>query len=357
MPRPEDRKLTPRENYLRLLTGQMPEWVPIYTMGAPLPDGEDIPIALVTPAVLHDPHGTTIGSGMKGELVPVKDCWGVSWVGSYETGGALLPEPGNFMLEDIEDWHDVVHAPDISDVDWESMCRKTMDALAFDPTQTAAGLNLYVGTFQEYVGMMGFTEGLVAMIEEPEEAAALCKYINDFYIEVGRKCMPYMDIDALVLMDDSASARAPFMGEDLFRQVLLPCYRDMYEQLAEPYGIPVQFHNCGACANYIEICHDEAGVTAWDPAQTMNDLVGFKEKWGREIALMGGYDAKGELLEPDCPDELIVESVHESYDLLAPEGGYAFSAGFVGPADDPKTAHKNQVLMRAAQEYGNTFYD
>ena len=344
MPKPEDRKLTPRENYMRMMTGEMPEWVPIYTMGMPLPDGEPAPIGLVTPSVLNDPHG--LGGGV--------DCWGVNWVGSYETGGALLPEPNRFILEDIDDWHDVVKAPDISDVDWEQMCKETLENSHYDFTQTALGLNLYVGTFQEFVGLMGFTEGLIAMIEEPEEVAALCKYMNDFYIEVGKKCWPYMDVDVLVMMDDTCSATAPFMGEDLFRQCLVPCYRDM----AEAFQVPVQFHNCGTAAHYIEICHEEANVTAWDPAQTMNDLDSFKEKWGRDIAIMGGFNANvGELLDPDCSDEIIIETMRASVDRFAPDGGYAFMGSFVGAVDDEKVARKNLVLKRAAQEYCNTFYD
>ena len=347
MPKIEDRKLTPRENYVRILRGEMPEWVPMYNMGMPMM-GEPPTMTMIVPSCLNDPHPD-------GGL----DCWGVNWVGNYETGNALLPEPNNFILDDITKWHDVIKAPDLSDVDWEMMCKKDLDKLAtdYDRTQTAIGLNLYVGTFQQLVAFMGFTEGLIAMIEEPEETAALCKYMNDFYVEVGKKCLQYYKPDMLVLMDDTCSQNAPFMSEQLFRDILVPCYTKCTQELADPLDIPVQFHNCGKVNNFMDILHEEARVTAWDPAQTMNDLLAFKAKWGREYAIMGGFDPKGQLLDPDCPDEVVELAVKDCIDKYAPEGGYCFCGGFVGPLDDENNMRKNIAVSRALAKYGYCFYD
>jgi hypothetical protein len=41
------------------------------------------------------------------------------------------------------------------------------------------------------------------------------------------------------------------------------------------------------------------------------------------------WDAKGELLADDAPDELIYESVKQTIETLAPGGGYAFCGGFM----------------------------
>ena len=351
MPNIEDRKLTPKENYMRIVYPDlpMPEWAPMYTMGMPLPNGDAAPMAFVTPAIIGDPH-------MK--MADGPDCWGVPWVGNYETGGAILPEPNNFLLEDIEDWHDVVKAPVYdADTDWEQMAKDDVKMMRIDRTKTACALSMYVGAFQQFVAFMGFTEGLIAMYEEPEEVKAMITYINDFYISVGKKYIEYLKPDLLVMMDDTAAAGAPFMGEDLFREILVPQYKKTYEELAAPYGLNVQFHNCGMCADRMEILHEEAGVTVWDPAQEMNDLVGFKKKWGRKIALAGGWDPNLEDLEPGCPDEVLYASVKHSFDTYAPDGGYAFCGGLVGPIDDKDLQRKNATIMNAAIEIGNHFYD
>lgn len=351
MPKKEDRKLTAKENYVRVLRGEMPEWVPINNMSEVMPYGEDASLAWVSPDVLNpNPWGGP-------------DIWGVNWVaGSDAAGGGTMPEPGNYLLEDVCDWQDVVKAPDVSDVDWEDMCKKSLAAWPFDFSKTAVGLYLDIGIFQELVGLMGYEGALIAMLEEPGECGELCKYMNDFYVEVGKKCMPYLKPDLVVIVDDTCSEKGPVMSDELWEQILLPCYKHESDELAVPYGIPVQFHLCGIAAERIEKLHDEAHVTGWEPASMVNDLVAFKEKWGREIALLGAFDDRAfDNLDPDLPqdevDDMIRQAVRDSYDTYAPDGGYAFFGYMVGPQDDPQVRHKSDVMMKEAIEYGNCFYD
>ena len=75
-------------------------------------------------------------------------------------------------------------------------------------------MNLYVGAFQQLMALMGFTEGLIAMIEEPEEAKACMEYINKTHVDIAKKCMPYIQPDIIYIMDDTCSAKAPFISED-----------------------------------------------------------------------------------------------------------------------------------------------
>lgn len=351
MPKREDRKLTPGENYVRMLEGEVPEWVPINNMGYDLPYGEEPALAWVSPNVLNpNPWGG-------------KDIWGVNWIiGGDVTGGGIMPEPGNYVLEDISDWHDVVKAPDISDVDWEQMCRETLEGQPFDYTRTAKGLYLDIGIFQELVGLMGYEGALVAMIEDTEECAELCKYMNDFYVEVGKRCMPYLEPDLVVMCDDTCSEKGPVMSDELWREILLPCYKREAEELAIPYGIPSQFHLCGIAADRIETLHDEAGVTGWEPASVTNDLAAFKEKWGRQIAFLGAFDDRafdnlGDDADEEEVDGMIRQAVRDSIDAYASDGGYAFFGYFVGPWEDPLIRHRSRVMIKEAIDYGSCFYD
>ncbi|MGI6217282.1 MAG: uroporphyrinogen decarboxylase family protein [Coriobacteriales bacterium] len=352
MPKREDRKLTAKENFLRMMRGGDPEWLPFYTMGFPYfmfwgETDEPAPTAMVSPSPLQDPHAK--GGG--------KDCWGVNWVGNYQTGNALLPEPNNFMLDDVTKWHDVVKAPDLSDVDWEMTCKKDIEAMHIDRNQTALMLNGYVGAFQEFIGMMGFTEGLIAMFEEPEECAALVKYINDFYVDVLKHCMPYMKPDILYLQDDTCAAGGPFMSLDLFRQILLPTYQDFAREIADPYDIPIQFHNCGKATSIMDILHEEAHIVSWDPVQKVNDIEAFQKKWGKDFLLCGCWDPTTEILDPDCPDEVLIDDIKATMDKYGQNGGYAFFGMFVGPLDDESLKHKSKVMMDTVFDYGATFYD
>lgn len=347
MPKVEDRKLTPRENYVRVVSGQMPEWVPIYTVGIPMMNGEPLAMAPITPSLISSHQ-------IPGE--EAVDIWGVTWIGNYDTGYMKMPRPSGFILEDVTEWRDVIKAPDLEGIDWEQMYKNDLKAFNVDRERSAMGQGAYVGPFQTFVSFMGFTEGLIALYEEPEEVKALLEYITDFYVEVEKRYFEVAHPDVLCMTDDTCNQNAPFISEEMFREFFIPCYK-RHSEIALDAGIPVQFHNCGVAAGFMEILHDEVGVTAWDPAQTMNDLDAFKAKWGREIAICGGWDPYGELLEPDCPDEVVRDSVIDVMNRLAPDGGFAFCGGFVGPAGDENNFRKQCVVEQTAAELGNFFYD
>ena len=78
--------LTPKENYLKVLHGEIPEWIPQYTFGKMPGDTKEPPTALLEPPILIE-HRLNGGG---------KDHWGVEYVPTYETGGALLPKPNDF---------------------------------------------------------------------------------------------------------------------------------------------------------------------------------------------------------------------------------------------------------------------
>ncbi len=336
--------LTEKENYLRVLNGECPEWVPQYGYGAKYnPDNPQASI-MVTPAILCE-HRTKGGG---------KDVWGVEYVATYETGGALLPKPGDFILDDITKWRDVIKAPDISNVDWEAMAKKQLDDIGIDRTQSAISFGLHIGYFQDLMAFMGFNEGLMALYEEPEEVEELMDYLCTFYCKVAENIIDYFEPDVLTLTDDTAAWANPFVSPEMYHELIMP-FHDREAKFARDRGIPITMHNCGLSECFIEDWL-AMGVNAWDPAQTCNDLDGIKAKYGNKLALAGCWDARDHLLSPDVTDEEIRESVQAVMDRLAPGGGYIFGGGFLGPVDDKEIQRKNAVLKKAVYEIGHAFY-
>ena len=107
--------LTPKENYLKIMHGECPDWIPAYTFGAPPGSKEHPPTAMACPIIINE-HRVNNGG---------KDHWGVNYVGNYETGGALIPEPNNFILDDITKWRDIIKAPSLEGIDWGQWSKKT----------------------------------------------------------------------------------------------------------------------------------------------------------------------------------------------------------------------------------------
>ncbi|MCL2125941.1 MAG: veratrol--corrinoid protein metyltransferase [Oscillospiraceae bacterium] len=336
--------LTEKENYMMLLNGEQPEWVPHYSFGMAPGSKRAIPTMMHEPPILV-PHRIRGGG---------TDIFGVPYVSTYETANALLPEPDNFILKDIRQWRDVIKAPDISGVDWEDMVKKNIEQTKIDRNETALALNLHFGYFQHLMSFMGFTEGLTAMYEEPDEVMELFDYICNFFMEVADNVIDLYKPDVLTFMDDTAAWGASFISPQMYKDMLIP-FHDRWAQRARNRGLKMTMHNCGKCEDILDYLV-EMGINAWDPAQTCNDLVAVKAKFGNKLVITGGWDGRGRLLDPDVTDEEIVASVEDTFHKLAPGGGFMWGGGFLGPLDDEEIKRKNAVLSGAVDRLSYSVY-
>ena len=336
--------LTPKENYLRVLHGEIPEWIPSYTQ-QPVPEGINAtPSIMFEPSVLN-PHRLHLSD---------RDLWGVKFIGCADADGAMMSDPNERILPDVTKWRDIIKAPDLSDVDWEMLAKKDLEKSGLDRRYTAVAFNTNFGMFQQLMAFMGFTDGLCALYEEPDECHELLDYVCDFYCGVIEKCIDYYKPDIFTMKDDTAGALNPFISLDMYKEFFLPLY-DRQAKFARDRGLPITFHNCGTSMHFIEEVIN-IGVVSWDPAQTMNDLDSFKKKHGRSCAIAGGWIGREELLNDDVTDEQIYESVRTTIDHWAPGGGYIWCGSLLGGTFDPEIKRKNAVIRKAVAEIGANYY-
>lgn len=338
-------KLSPKENYLRLTRGEVSEYLPIYTMMGPGYNGET-PTAMCGPRHLFGCTHLTPQGG--------KDMWGVSYVATEGTGWAALPQPNNFILKDITKWRDVIKNPEIPSVDWVEMAQKDIEEAKIDRTQTALMAPCDLMPFQQLMAFMGFTEGLCAMYEEPEEVKDLLNYLSDFVVILVEKTLDYYKPDIFYILDDTAAKLNPFISVEMYRDILKP----IYVKLAKPAndrGIPLQFHNCGRCEDFYDDMLD-FGVKITDPAQGVNNLSAVKEKYKGRLALAGCWDWVVPDTWPEVDEEKVRQSVRDVIDSYAPGGGYAFGGGVIGRVDDPLTKEINGWVQEEAYNYGRDYY-
>ena len=336
--------LTEKENYLMMLNGEQPEWVP-HLSPMPIPGSTKPPATRMVEPPIINPQRVNNGG---------PDIWGVNYVPTYETGEAILPEPDNFILRDIRQWRDVIKAPDFSGVDWESMVKKHLEEIGIDRRQTSLTLALHFGYFQHLMSFMGFTEGLAAMIEEPDEVMDLFTYLCDFFMDVADKVIDLYKPDIINMADDTAAWGASFISPKMYKEMIAP-FHDRWAKKGRDRGLKIDMHNCGKCEDILDSLV-EMGVNIWEPAQTCNDLAAVKAKYGNKLAIGGGWDGRGRLLSPDVTDDEIVASIEETFKKLAPGGGFAWSGGFLGPLDDEEIKRKNGVLRAAAERLAHSFY-
>ncbi len=335
--------MTEKENYLRILRGEMPEWLPRVTMG-PDPYSKNRPTVYVKPSCLARTAGP---DGI------IRDCFGVVYE-SDSQGGPPMPSPRFHLLEldDIENWRDVVKAPDYSDIDWEAMAAKDLENI--DRENTAVTLATGSAYFQSLVSFMGFENALMAPLEDEDSVIELLSYVSDFFCECTRKAIEYYKPDIVEMADDNASYARPFFSVDQYRTIYKPL--QMREGLlAADRGIPVSIHDCGHCEAFIDDWMD-FGVRNWNPAQISNDLLAIKEKYKGRLTLSGCWDSQGKVRLPSAGEEETRAAVRECIDKYAPGGGFCFSAFVMGPPNDPFTAQKNRWIYEEYEAYGRNWY-
>ena len=337
--------LTEKENYLRVVNGEMPEWIP--RIGFPSPGhmpatgGGGISVFRGEPVL--DADGNVTGR---------TDIWGVEYVAVKEISNAALPVPDKFILEDITKWRDIVKTPAWPDsIDWEAQA--ATDTERVDRTQTAmtAGAG---GFFLPLMNMMGFSEGLCAMHEEPDEVRALFDYMLEFYMKQVDVLLQYYKPDLFSLSDDIAAAGNLFVSPQMYRDLVKPYHNALAEKFVAA-GIPIGMHCCGLSDDIVDDWV-EIGVRVWNPAQVMNNLLHWKEKYKGVLALEGCFDSHGPGNWPHAPEELVKQAVRDCIDTYAPGGGFIFWGSSYGDPDDPDTENKARWITEEYDRYGRTFY-
>jgi hypothetical protein len=336
--------MTEKENFLKVIRGETPAWVPRWYGG-------------VDPYGTKPPSCITVAPGfIRAKRTPEggEDIFGVKYIATADTGGQSLPVPGQFMLDDIRKWRDVIKVPDISGFNWETLCKEDLENSKIDRNQSALIMGTHVGYFQHLMNFMGFTEGLCAMSEEPEAVKELYEYLSDFYVEVATKAIDQYKPDLMGITDDTAAAINPFISVKMFQELVKP-YHARLGKIAMDRGIPVVMHNCGRCEDFIPDWI-EYGVKAWNPAQLTNDLDGIKKKYGNSMVLIGCWDSSGPAGWNTATEELVRSKVRETIDRFAPGGGFMFYGSTYGPKGDESLANRRKWMTSEYEAYRETPY-
>ena len=313
--------LSEKENYLRVMNGELPEYVPksLWMQCSVRPSAFGF---MPDPGVLE-----------------FKDTFfGIPMV--VEPNSGPIPKPNDFLLDDIRKWRDVIKRPKIMDeVNWEAMAKKDLDNR--DPALLKVGAgSVGNGYFMMLTYFMGFNNALIACIEEPDEVKELLNFILELNLELGKEYLYWYKPDVYSMGDDIAHERAPFVSEDVFLDIFEPMWRANVALYKEA-GLPAEHHNCGAFWPFVKHIVN-MGFNAWNPAQPkFNDLPAIKKEFGRKLVICGAFESNGKVSWPETTEEEIRAEVRSVMDQLAPDGGYTFGGGVLGHPDNPMVIERN----------------
>ena len=296
--------LTPKENYLRTLRGEIPEFVPAmyYPHMKPIRD------ELLTPNNLPDgkPFITSLG---------------IKFVASEELNFGAMPESGTIVVDDITKWRDQLKIRDVTGRDWEGYYKKAEEEIDRKNMCLAVDGGDY---FLILVGLMGFENAMLAISEEPEEVIAMLTEISKFLLMVTKQQMHHLKPDIYILMDDDSAYHAPFFSVQTYREIFKPFHK-LHCDLALESGSMVLRHDCGKSEQFLDDWL-EMGISSWHPFQVTNDCKGIKQKYGHRLTLEGGWDNQGIFSGVDYLDSVLIEALEEYAETFLPSGRFVFSA-------------------------------
>ena len=150
-----------------------------------------------------------------------------------------------------------------------------------------------VGPFDQMSPMCGHEHLLMGMALDGEwvrEMADLYATVAIRLLEIlfEREGLP----DGLWVWDDLGFKGRPFMSPAMYRAQIYPAHKKIFD-FAHSRGLPIVFH----CDGYVEALIPsliEAGIDCLQPLEVKAgmDLLKLKKRFGDQIALIGGMDAR-----------------------------------------------------------------
>jgi hypothetical protein len=253
---------------------------------------------------------STTGGGGDFELITIPACerplfhsgydvFGVHW--SKAKPSCHYTQGQEPIVSDIEDWREDVHIPKISRLDWDDVARQ---AQQLDRKNKVSIVTMRLGPFERTTALSSFEDCLVNAISEPEEFKALIEVLADYKIAMIDHLYRYAKPDVINLHDDWGTSQSTFISPELWREVVKPATKRMYDAI-HTLGMIAAQHSCG---NITSLLDDlvEIGCDAWEVQADVNDVPVLEEKYAGKLRIISPPppppDPDGSVPEPSVED-------------------------------------------------------
>ena len=161
----------------------------------------------------------------------------------------------------------------------------------------------------------------------PEAVQRLMEKLCDIHLKNLEKWMgavgPYVDV--VLFGDDLGSQNGPLISPNMYKEVLKPYHKKMWNRAKELGDVKTMLHCCGS-VNILMEDLIEAGLDCINPVQIScnnmdtNDL---KDKYGGRMVFWGGGCDTRDVLPNASPEE-IAEHSKKQVEILNASGGFIF---------------------------------
>ena len=221
---------------------------------------------------------------------PKYDIWGVLKAFPLGTPGPFpVHTEEHIVIKDIDNWRDYLKFPNtkISDAEWEPVIAA---AEAIDRNETYCTVTAIPGVFEQTHYLLEIQRALMAFYESPDEMKELIDVITDYEMALAEEYCTRIKPDALFKHDDWGSQISTFLSPDMFEEFYLDSYKKIYGYY-KSHGVEIIVHHSDSyAATYVPFMID-MGMDVWQGVMNTNDIPSLIEKYGGQIAFMGGIDS------------------------------------------------------------------
>ncbi len=298
--------LTPKENLLRVIRHDQPEWVPTAVEG----------LAWIGPPVVERCRAAG------------RDAFGVHWSYEARAEGGTFPTSGGHTITDLARWKEQITIPDIDAMAWDTIATYA-DQIDRDQHLLCGFIEL--GLFERSYLLLGMSEALMGYVADPELMYDLLGALADYKIRLIERLDDVANLDMVWYGDDWGTQDRLFMRPEVWRRIIQPWTQRLYDALKRR-NILVNQHSCGKIeAIFGDMV--EMGADIWNPCQPCNDLAALKKQYGGRIAFSGGIDSQFVLNRPGATPEEVRTEVRRRIDEMAAGGGYIAAPSHTVPSD------------------------
>ena len=187
--------------------------------------------------------------------------------------------------------------------------------------------NLWVHLLAAGQDLRGYENFMVdLLIDKPIARRILERQLDSYIPRIERYIEAVGDnVDVIQVNDDLGTQNGPMMNPSLYREMIKPYHRRLWELIKQKSGKPLLLHSCGSVYGLIPDII-ECGIDALNPVQvSARDMepARLKREFGKDLVFWGGGCDTQEVLPHGTPQQ-VKDEVKRKVDELAPGGGFVF---------------------------------
>jgi uroporphyrinogen decarboxylase len=198
----------------------------------------------------------------------------------------------------------------------------------YENTNYALMLNGTGGIYEWAQGLRGWGQFMMDLAGNPEFAGALLDKLVEANIQRLKQVLPVVEgyVQIVQTGDDLGIQTGPQLSPKLYREIVKPRHKWLYQYLREHTDAYIFIHTCGSVYEFIPD-FIEMGIDILNPVQVSAknmDTKKLKDEFGKDVTFWGGGCDTQKVLPFGTPSE-IKEEVKKRIEGLAPDGGFVFT--------------------------------